>query len=194
MFTGIITDIGSVRHIAKQGDTRFEINTSHDMARVAIGASIACDGACLTVIETGDGWFAVQASEETLARTTLGDWVTGRHVNLELALKLGDELGGHLVTGHVDGLARLLDREPVGDSVKMSVEAPQELARFIAEKGAVTLDGVALTVNGVDAERFWVNIIPHTLSATTLGGKEPGGRVNLEIDMIARYLARLQSY
>jgi riboflavin synthase len=191
MFTGIITDIGTVKAVSREGDTRFDIATHYDMSGVDIGASIACSGACLTVIEKGDGWFAVQASAETLDKTTAGDWDQGTPLNLERALKLGDELGGHIVSGHVDGVCEVLSLEPVGDSLKIDFIAPDNLAKFIAAKGSVTLDGVSLTVNTVDGAVFSVNIIPHTQTETTLGKLQAGQRVNLEIDVLARYVARL---
>lgn len=197
MFTGIVTDLGRVREVEERGgERRFLLETAYDTAGIAIGASIACSGACLTVVETGPDCFAVEASAETLSKTTLGDWTAGRAVNLERALKVGDELGGHLVSGHVDGLATLVSREREGGSTRLLFELPQALARFVAAKGSVTLDGVSLTVNevtddGPGGQRFGVNIIPHTAAVTTLGGLEPGDRVNLEIDLLARYLQRL---
>ncbi len=191
MFTGIITDIGAVKAVTRGSDTRFDIATSYDMATVAIGASIACSGACLTVIEKSDGWFAVEASQETLDKTTAGDWRDGTPLNLERALKVGDELGGHIVTGHVDGVGSVHALSPVGGSLKIDIEAPESLAKFIAEKGSVTVDGVSLTVNTVLGSMFSVNIIPHTQSETTLGKLQAGDRVNLEIDVLARYVARL---
>lgn len=191
MFTGIITDIGSVKAVQRNGDTRFDIATHYDMSGVDIGASIACSGACLTVIEKGDGWFAVQASRETLDKTTAGTWDEGTPLNLERALKLGDELGGHIVSGHVDGVAEVIATTPVDDSLKLDFRAPEQLAKFVAPKGSVTIDGVSLTVNEVDGTVFSVNIIPHTQSETTLGQLQSGARVNLEIDVLARYVARL---
>ena len=191
MFTGIITDIGRVRAVVPAGDTRFEIETRYNTTSIAIGASIACSGPCLTVVETGPGWFAANASAETLSRTTLGSWRQGTPVNLERSLKLGDELGGHLVTGHVDGLAVLIEDRPEGDSRRWVVEAPAELIRYIAVKGSVALDGVSLTVNDVAGLRFGLNLIGHTLAHTTFGGLRPGARLNLEIDLVARYLQRL---
>jgi len=191
MFTGIITDIGTVKAVTQGGDTRFDIATRYDMAGVDIGASIACAGVCLTVIEKGDGWFAVQASGETLDKTTLGAWREGTRINLERALKVGDELGGHIVSGHVDGVAEVISTEPAGESLKIVFRAPDALARYIAAKGSVTIDGVSLTVNDVDGQAFSVNIIPHTQSETTLGQLQSAGRVNLEIDVLARYVARL---
>jgi len=191
MFTGIITDIGAVKAVSKAADTRFDIRTRYDMSTVDIGASIACSGACLTVIEKGDGWFAVEASQETLAKTTAGNWREGTPLNLERALKVGDELGGHIVTGHVDGVGTVTSATPVGGSLKLDFEAPEALAKFIAAKGSVTVDGVSLTVNDVSDSAFSVNIIPHTQSETTLGGLKAGDRVNLEIDVLARYVARM---
>jgi len=191
MFTGIVTDLGRVRDVRNDGDTRMEITTRFDDAAIPIGASIACSGVCLTVIDKGAGWFAVSVSTETLSRTTLGDWRPGTAVNLERALRVGDELGGHLVSGHVDGVGRALAITPEGASRRFVFEAPAQLARFIASKGSVAIDGISLTVNEVDGARFGVNIIPHTLSVTTLGEAGPGDRVNLEIDLLARYVARL---
>jgi riboflavin synthase len=194
MFTGIITDVGAVRRVEQRGDTRFEIACGYDTAGIAIGASIACNGCCLTVIDTAPGWFAIQASAETLAKTTLGAWREGTPVNLERALKLGDELGGHMVSGHVDGVGAIIAITPEGDSKRFTFDVPRGLARFIAPKGSVALDGTSLTVNEVDGTRFGVNIIPHTQKVTTWGGLKPGDRVNVEIDMLARYVARLQEF
>jgi riboflavin synthase len=191
MFTGIITDLGRVRRIDRSGETRFEIATGYDTAGIPLGASIACNGCCLTVIETGSDWFAVQASAETLGMTTLGGWTEGTPVNLERALAVGDELGGHIVSGHVDGVARVVERRPDGESWRFVFEVPEGLKGFIAGKGSVALDGVSLTVNEVEDARFGVNIIPHTLAVTTFGGLAAGDAVNLEIDMLARYVARL---
>lgn len=191
MFTGIITDIGAVEAVSKAADTRFDIRTRYDMSTVDIGASIACSGACLTVIEKGEGWFAVEASQETLDKTTAGDWREGTPLNLERALKVGDELGGHIVTGHVDGVGTVTSVTPVGGSLKLDFKAPEALAKFIAAKGSVTVDGVSLTVNDVSGSAFSVNIIPHTQSETTLGKLKTGDRVNLEIDVLARYVARM---
>src|SRR5512132_656137 len=191
MFTGIITDLGCVRDVRNDGDTRIEITSRCDDDSIPIGASIACSGVCLTVIDKGPGWFGVQVSAETLSRTTLGNWRPGTRVNLERALRLGDELGGHLVSGHVDGVGRVAAIAPEGASRRSVFEAPAQLARFIASKGSVSIDGISLTVNEVDGARFGVNIIPHTLSVTTLGEAGPGDRVNLEIDLLARYVARL---
>jgi riboflavin synthase len=191
MFTGIITDLGRVRSIAPGGVTRIVLETSYDTAGIALGASIACNGACLSVVEKGPGWFAVDASDETLARTTMGAWAAGTPVNLERSLKLGDELGGHLVSGHVDGVAEITARRPEGDSLRFEIRVPGEFRRFIAPKGSVALDGVSLTVNEVEDDRFGVNVIPVTQRETSFGGLGAGVRVNLEIDLLARYLARL---
>jgi len=191
MFTGIITDIGHVKSLEKRGDTRIVISTNYDMTTVELGASIACSGPCLTVVEKGSGWFATEASAETLSRTTVGSWVEGTRVNLERALSLGDELGGHIVSGHVDGLARIVSMEPEGDSVRFLFEVPNEVKAFIAEKGSVCLDGVSLTVNAVQGAQFGVNIISHTQSETTFSDKKVDDFVNLEVDMLARYVARL---
>lgn len=196
MFTGIITDLGRVTAVERAGDTRFAFASRYDMATVEIGASIACSGPCLTVIEKGPGWFAVKASAETLARTTLGTWKAGTYVNFERPLSLGAELGGHLVTGHIDTTALVVSREPEGDSVRFVVEAGADVAPFIASKGSIALDGVSLTVNEVrdisgGGARFGVNIIEHTRAHTTFGALVPGDRVNLEVDLLARYAARL---
>jgi riboflavin synthase len=191
MFTGIISDVGRVRAVTSSGDTGFAIASAYDTRAIAIGASIACAGVCLTVTETGDGWFAVQASAETLARSTLGAWRPGAEINLERPLKVGDELGGHILTGHVDAVAEIVERRPEGDSVRFTIEVPAAFERAIAPKGAVALDGVSLTVNEVAGRRFGVNIIPHTQAKTTFGAAEVGDRVNLEIDVLARYVARL---
>ena len=193
MFTGIITDIGRVRAVRQtERDRRYEIETAFDTASVDLGASIACSGCCLTVVETGPDWFAVEVSAETLDRTGLGGWTEGHLVNLERAMKAGDELGGHIVSGHVDGLGEVLSVTPEGGSRRIGFSAPRALMRLIAEKGSICVDGVSLTVNAVSADAFEVNVIPHTLEATTLGRLQPGDRVNLEIDMLARYLARWQ--
>jgi riboflavin synthase len=191
MFTGIITDLGRVRRLRRGDLLDLTIATAFDTAAIPLGASIACSGACLTVVAVEPGAFSVQASVETLARTTLGQWGVGTPVNLERSLRLGDELGGHLVLGHVDGLARIVERRSEAESVRFVFEAPQELAPFVAPKGSVALDGVSLTVNEVAQNRFGVNIIPHTLSCTNLGQAQPGQQMNLEIDLIARYVARL---
>ncbi len=191
MFTGIITDVGAVRSVRGQGDVRLEIETRYDMSSVQAGASICCSGVCLTVIDKGSDWFAVTVSGETLARTTIGDWKDGTLVNLERALKVGDELGGHIVSGHIDGVASVVSVTPAKDSRRIEFQVPEALRGFMAEKGSVALDGVSLTVNEVAGNRFAVNVIPHTLAVTTFGAAEPGGRVNLEVDMLARYVARL---
>jgi riboflavin synthase len=191
MFTGIITDVGTVRDIHRSGDTRFEITTAYDSTGINIGASISCSGACLTVIDKGTGWFAVEVSAETLSRTTLGSWKVGSAVNLERALKAGDELGGHVVSGHVDGVAHVISIAPEGDSLRFVFEVPPDVEPFIAPKGSVTVDGVSLTVNEVDGSRFGINIIPHTQQVTNIGGLKVGDAVNVEIDMLARYVARL---
>lgn len=191
MFTGIITDIGSVRAVSDSDRARrFEVETSYDTATIDLGASISHAGCCLTVVEMGPGWFAVEVSQESLNRTTLGDWQAGTRINLERAARLGDELGGHIVSGHVDGVGEVVAFDPVGGSQRLAVRAPKPLHRFIAEKGSITIEGVSLTVNGVADDVFAVNLIPHTLEVTTLGALGPGSRVNLEIDMLARYLAR----
>lgn len=191
MFTGIITDVGRVRALQRTGDLRIEIASGFPAQAIGIGASIACSGVCLTVIERADDWFAVQASAETLARTTIGDWRVGTAVNLERALKVGDELGGHFVFGHVDGVATIASIAPEGESRRFVFAAPEGLQAFLAPKGSVALDGVSLTVNETDGARFGVNLIAHTLAATTFGAARVGDRVNLEIDMLARYVARL---
>ena len=191
MFTGIITDIATVRAIQKTGDTRFEFTTSFDTSKIVLGASSACNGACMTVVETGDDWFAIEASAESLSRTTLGDLSVGSKVNLEQATRVGDKLGGHIVSGHVDGVAILTKRVPEGDSLRLTFEVPDEFAKYIASKGSVTLEGVSLTVNEVDGNTFGINLIPHTQTETTLGSKQPGDRINFEIDMLARYVARM---
>ena len=195
MFTGIITDIGEV--IGREGG-RFAIRSSYDADTIDLGASIACDGVCLTatsVRRDGQGSaFTLDVSNETLSKTTLGNWMPGRAVNLERALKAGDELGGHIVSGHVDGLARILSAASDGDSVRFLLEAHPSLARFVAPKGSVALDGTSLTVNEVMGNRFGINLIPHTLTNTTWGRKKPGDLVNLEVDMFARYVARLLEF
>ena len=191
MFTGIVTSVGSVRSIEKRGDTHIVIEVPFDASALAIGASIACAGCCLTVTERGAKDFAVTASAETLAHTTLGGWKVGDSVNLERPLRIGDELGGHIVTGHVDAVAKLSRAAPEGESVRMVFSAPEEIIRFIAGKGSVAIDGVSLTVNEVNGASFGVNIIPHTLKVTTLGRLKTGDGVNLEVDLMARYVARL---
>ena len=191
MFTGIVTDLGQVRRVRRGELVELTIATGFDTAAIAIGASIACSGPCLTVVAVEDRAFTVQASAETVSRTTIGAWREGDPVNLEQSLRLGDELGGHLVSGHVDGLARIVERRPEAESVRFVFEAPAALMPFIAPKGSVALDGVSLTVNEVSGTRFGVNIIPHTLARTSFNEAQPGQQMNLEIDMIARYVARL---
>ena len=194
MFTGIVTDVGQVRHIEKRGDTHVVIATHFDVGAIDIGASIACSGVCMTLVDKGnakDRWFAVTASGETLSKTTLGNWKTGDPVNLERPMRVGDELGGHIVTGHVDDVAEIVRVVPEGESTRITFQAPIALARYIAPKGSVALDGVSLTVNEVDGTRFGVNIIPHTFEVTTFGRAKPGSKVNLEVDLFARYVARL---
>jgi riboflavin synthase len=199
MFTGIVLDKGGVRAIApaaKTSDTRLVVATALDLSATAIGASIACSGCCLTAVEKGTDWFAVEASAETLSKTTLGAWKVGTAVNLEPSLKVGQELGGHIVSGHVDGTASLVSVAAVGGSHELVFEVARNFARYLAPKGSVALDGVSLTVNAVEdrndgACRFSINVIPHTWTATTLGGLAPGDRVNLEIDALARYVARI---
>ena len=193
MFTGIITDVGRIRRVAATDrDRRYEVETSWDVAGIDLGASISHAGCCLTVVEKGEGWFAVEVSNETLSKTTLGAWREGQAVNLERAARLGDELGGHIVSGHVDGLGRVLAITPEGGSHRIEIEAPAPLHRYIAPKGSITVEGVSLTVNAVEDRVFGVNIIPHTWEVTTLGRLKVGDPVNLEIDMLARYLARWQ--
>lgn len=195
MFTGIITDIGKIKETRQRGDFWARITTGYDPTKIALGASIACDGVCLTVVDTGmdheGGWFDVEMSAETLSKTNLGSWRAGKQVNLERALKVGDELGGHIVSGHVDGLAKIVEMHDEGDSTRVTFDAPQELSRFIAPKGSVALNGTSLTVNEVDGTRFGINLIPHTQKVTTWGAAKVGDMVNLEIDTLARYVARL---
>ncbi len=195
MFTGIVTELGEVRAIEQRGDTRFVISTAQDTTKIDMGASIACSGVCLTVVDKGTddrgGWFAVDASAETLSLTNLGDWREGSRINLERSLRVGDELGGHIVSGHVDGTAEITAIEAEGDSKRFSFKVPQKLAKFVAAKGSVALDGVSLTVNEVAGNSFGVNLIPHTQEVTTFGGSQVGDKVNLEIDVLARYVARL---
>jgi len=191
MFTGIVTDVGRVRAMRDTDrDRRFEIETAYDLATVEIGASVAHAGCCLTVVEKGEGWFAVEVSGETLDKTTLADWAVGRRINLERAARVGDELGGHIVSGHVDGVGEVLSVLAEGGSHRVRIRAPRPLHRFIAPKGSITVEGVSLTVNEVEDDVFGLNLIPHTWEVTTLGTLAPGARVNLEIDMLARYLAR----
>ncbi|MDF1717083.1 MAG: riboflavin synthase [Antarcticimicrobium sp.] len=192
MFTGIITDIGTVTELEKRGDLRARIGTGYDTGGIDIGASIASDGVCLTVIALGGDWYDVEISAETLSKTNLGGWTVGKRVNLERALKVGDELGGHIVSGHIDGVAEVIAVEDEGDSTRVTLRAPGDLARFIAPKGSVALNGTSLTVNDVDGRDFGINFIPHTKEATTWGAVQVGDRVNLEIDTLARYVARLK--
>jgi riboflavin synthase len=193
MFTGIVTDVGRVRSVRQTNrDRRYEIETSYDVASIDMGASISHAGCCLTVVEKGDTWFAVEVSGETLAHTTLGQWEEGHRVNLERAARLGDEMGGHVVSGHVDGVGEVLSITPEGGSHRYRIRAPRPLHRLIAPKGSIAVEGVSLTVNEVEDDVFGLNIIPHTWDVTTLGELKPGSKVNLEIDMLARYLARWQ--
>ncbi|WP_306113566.1 MULTISPECIES: riboflavin synthase [unclassified Roseovarius] len=191
MFTGIITDIGRVQGLTQRGDLRARIGTAYETSSIDIGASIACDGVCLTVVALGDDWFDVDVSAETLSKTNLGKWADGSRINLERALKVGDELGGHIVSGHVDGLAEIVAIADEGDSTRVTLRAPRHLARFIAPKGSVALNGTSLTVNEVDDCDFGINFIPHTKQMTTWGDASVGDPVNLEIDTLARYVARL---
>ena len=196
MFTGIITDIGTIRAAEPRGDLRVVIGTAWDTGTIAIGASIACSGPCLTVVDKGPDWFAVDVSAETLSRTARGHWLPGNRLNLERSLRVGDELGGHIVSGHVDGVGTVEAIAPEGDSHRWTIAAPAGLAAYLAPKGSISVDGVSLTVNTVEdvAEgvRFGLNIIPHTEAHTTLGGMRPGQSVNLEVDTLARYLGRMQ--
>jgi len=191
MFTGIVTDVGRVRALEKRGDLRARIGTDYDMAGVDMGASIACDGVCLTVVDKGADWFDVDISAETVSKTNLEAWTEDRRVNLERALKVGDELGGHIVSGHVDGLAEVVGIRDEGDSTRVTLRAPEALAKFIAPKGSVALNGTSLTVNEVEGLEFGINFIPHTKEVTTWGDVALGDMVNLEIDTLARYVARL---
>lgn len=196
MFTGIVSDIGRVTDIEQRGDLRATIATHYDMASVDIGASISCAGICLTVVAKGDDWFTVDISAETIARTAQGQFTAGNMLNLERALKVGEELGGHIVTGHIDGVGEIVSVDAIGDSHKVAVKVTGDLAPFIAAKGSITVDGVSLTVNDIidqpDGAIFTVNIIPHTAAVTTLGGLSAGRPVNLEIDILARYLLRME--
>ena len=194
MFTGIVTDVGKVRHVEKRGDTHIVIATKFDVSEIEMGASIACSGACMTVVDKGsakDRWFAFTASGETLSKTTLKIWKPGYPVNLERPLKIGDELGGHLVTGHVDGVGVVVETKPEGESLRVTIEPPKGIERFIASKGSIAIDGVSLTVNEVGKHSFGVNIIPHTQQVTTFADITEGMLVNLEVDLMARYVARL---
>ncbi|QCO57892.1 riboflavin synthase (plasmid) [Pseudorhodobacter turbinis] len=197
MFTGIVTDIGKLLELEQQGDLRARIGTGYDIAGIDIGASIACDGVCLTVIALGDApqnWFDVQISAESVGATNIGGWSVGKRLNLERALKVGDELGGHIVSGHVDGVAEVIAMHREGDSTRVTFRAPHALAGFIAPKGSVALNGTSLTVNEVEGTDFGVNFIPHTQQATTWGDVAVGDRINLEVDTMARYVARLRDW
>jgi riboflavin synthase len=194
MFTGIVSDIGEVRRIEERGDLHIAVTTQFDVSAIEIGGSIGCAGICLTVVNKGDSsdrWFEVTASGETRSRTTAGTWNTGQRLNLERPLRVGDELGGHIVTGHIDATAAIVEISAEGESMRMTFEAPPALTRFLAPKGSVALDGVSLTVNELNGTRFGANLIPHTLRATTFGGSRIGDRVNIEVDVLARYVARL---
>jgi riboflavin synthase len=195
MFTGIVTDVGTVRRAEQRGDLRLVVGTSYDLDTVDLGASISCSGVCLTVVDKGEDWFAVDVSGETVSKTAADHWGEGAKLNLERALRLGDELGGHIVTGHVDAVARVTGTFPEGDSTRIAIQAPSQLAPMIAAKGSITLDGVSLTVNKVrdaaEATEFDVNIIPHTAQHTTLGALLPGQQLNVEIDVLARYIDRM---
>lgn len=194
MFTGIITDIGTVSQVEKRGDLRLRITCGYDTSSIDIGASIACNGCCLTVVTLGADWFDVEISAESVSKTNIGDWGEGARINLERALKVGDELGGHIVSGHVDGVAVITAMLDEGDSTRVTLEAPQELAKFIAPKGSVALNGTSLTVNEVEGASFGINFIPHTKAVTNWGDSQVGDRINLEIDTLARYVARLQDW
>ncbi len=196
MFTGIVTDIGEVIDLEMRGDIKARIKTAYDTDTIDEGASIACDGVCLTVIEIGADWFDVEISAETVSKTNVGmnKWFAGKRLNLERALKLGDELGGHIVSGHVDGVAMVINMTDEGDSTRITIKAPSDLAKFIAPKGSVTLNGTSLTVNEVSGDTFGVNLIPHTKQVTTWGDVKTGDALNLEIDTLARYVARLAEY
>ncbi|MFD1344227.1 riboflavin synthase [Litorisediminicola beolgyonensis] len=191
MFTGIVTDIGEVRELHQRGDLRARIATSYVTSGIDLGASIACDGVCLTVVQTGADWFDVEISAETVSKTNIGAWSIGYRINLERALTVGDELGGHIVSGHVDGVAEVVSITDEGDSTRVRLRAPETLKRFIAPKGSVALNGTSLTVNEVEGAEFGINFIPHTKEVTTWGDVQEGDRVNLEIDTLARYVARL---
>jgi riboflavin synthase len=197
MFTGIVTDQGEILSVEREGDLRARIGMHYDPDRIDIGASIACDGVCLTVVAKGrepKPWFEVQVSAETLGKTSLDAWAPGHRINLERALKVGDELGGHIVSGHVDGVATVVSVRREGDSTRVRLRAPEQLARFIAPKGSVALDGISLTVNEVEGSEFGVNLIPHTKEVTTWGALREGQPVNLEVDTMARYVARLRDW
>jgi len=197
MFTGIVTDMGEILELEQRGDLRARIGTSYDVSGIDIGASIACSGVCLTVVALGStpkNWFDVEISAETINLTNVGGWKVGQRINLERALKVGDELGGHIVSGHVDGVADLIELHDEGDSTRMTFRAPEHLAKFIAPKGSVALNGTSLTVNEVNGASFGINVIPHTKEVTTWGAAKVGDKVNLEVDTMARYVARLQEW
>lgn len=191
MFTGIVTSVGRIEAAEDRGDLRVRVACDYDLSTVDLGASIACSGVCLTVVDKGADWFAVDVSGETQSRTPAAAWLEGAPLNLERALRVGDELGGHIVTGHVDGIGEVLSVAPDGGSLRVEIAAPDALAPYIAAKGSIALDGVSLTVNAVEGPRFTVNIIPHTAAATTLESVEPGRKLNIEIDILARYLGRM---
>ena len=197
MFTGIVTDMGEILELEQRGDLRARIGTSYDASGIDIGASIACSGVCLTVVALGStpkNWFDVEISAETVNLTNVGGWKVGQRINLERALKVGDELGGHIVSGHVDGVANLIEMHDEGDSTRMTFRAPEHLAKFIAPKGSVALNGTSLTVNEVNGATFGINVIPHTKKVTTWGASKVGDKINLEVDTMARYVARLQEW
>jgi len=195
MFTGIVTDVGTVRKAEQRGDLRLVIASGYDTATIGLGASIACSGVCLTVVDKGEDWFAVDLSAETVSRTAAGLWREGATLNLERSLRMGDELGGHIVTGHVDAVGSVVEAAPEGDSVRITVEAPRNLAPMIAQKGSIALDGVSLTVNTVEdapeSARFSINLIPHTAKETTFGQIAAGRQLNVEVDVLARYIDRM---
>ncbi len=198
MFTGIVTDVGTIRKAEQRGDLRLTIGTGYDMTTVELGASIACSGACLTVVDKGQDWFAVDVSGETVSKTAADHWREGARLNLERSLRLGDELGGHIVTGHVDAVGQVVELQPEGDSKRVTIEVPGELGAMIAAKGSVALDGASMTVNDVreaggDKTRFSINVIPHTGKHTTLGALAAGDQVNVEVDVLARYISRMMS-
>ena len=196
MFTGIVTDLGEILELEQKGDLRARIKTNYDTAGITFGASIACDGICLTAVDFGDNWFDVEISSETVSKTIIGAgiWKVGHTINLERSLKVGDELGGHIVSGHVDGIAKVTSINDEGDSTRFVFEAPSELARYIAPKGSVALNGTSLTVNEVDSNTFGVNLVPHTKKVTSWGKTQLNDPINLEIDTLARYVARLAEY
>lgn len=197
MFTGIVTDVGVVLELEQRGDLRARIGTAYDPAGIDMGASISCEGVCLTVVAKGttpQNWFDVEISAETVSKTNLAGWTVGKRLNLERALKVGDELGGHIVSGHVDGVAKVVRLQPEGDSLRVTFRAPDALARFIAQKGSVALNGTSLTVNEVQGAEFGINFIPHTQKVTTWGAVAAGDEINLEVDTMARYVARLREW